>query len=211
MTVHKSGISAAFFLWFVIDCLLLEGKALEGSFKLLLALENLGDELIKGTPGTLECFGTGLDVHDAYLLGHSGGLALLNLTLVVEVVLVAHQQQVYLGDIGLLVDLLDPDVDQLEGLMVGDVEDEQDAVHVAVVVGRDGVVSSGACRVPDLHANGVAVFQLQDLLLVLHPDRGRVVHAELLVHVLGQQGALSHVALPDYQHLHSHLVLTHAL
>jgi hypothetical protein len=28
---------------------------------------------------------------------------------------------------------------------------------------------------------------------------------------LRQQRALAHVALPDYQHLHSHLVLTHAL
>lgn len=208
--VYKSGISAAFFLWlFVIDGLLLEGEAFEGGLELLLALQNLGDELVEGTPGTFECFGAGLDVDDAYLFCDGGGFVLLHFALVVEVVLVADEEQVDFGDIGLLVDLLDPEVDHFEGLVVGDVEDEEYAVDVAVVVGSDSVVAGGSGGVPDLHADGVAVLELEDLLLVLDADGGRVVHAELLVYVLRQQRALTHVALPDDQHLHPHLVLAH--
>ncbi len=188
MTVYKSGISAAFFLWFfVIDGLLLQCKALKGSLQLLLPLENLGHQLVEGTSGTLECFGAGLKVNDANLVSHSGRLAPLHLPLIIEVIFVTNEQEVDFGDIGLLIDLLDPKVDHFEGLMIGDIEDEEDAIHVAVVVGRDGVVARGACSVPDLHSDGVAVLQLEDLLLVLHPDGRGVVHVELLVHVLRQQ------------------------
>lgn len=188
VTVYKSGISAAFFVWFfVIDGLLLEGEAFKGGLQLLFALEDLGHELVEGTASTFECFGAGLNVDDANLFGHRGCFILLDFTLIIEVILVADQKEVDFGDICLLVDLLNPEVDHFEGLVVRDIEDEEYAIDIAVVVGGDGVIAGGSSGVPDLHANGVAVLQFEDLLLVLNADGGRVVHAELLVYVLRQQ------------------------
>jgi hypothetical protein len=209
VTVHKSGKSAAFFLWFfVIDSLLLKRKALKGGLQLLLPLENLSHQLVEGALGPFECFRTRLHIDYADLLGHLRRLSLVHFPLVLEVVLIANQQQVDLGHVSLLVDLLDPKVDHFEGLLVGDVKDQQDAINVAVVVGRDGVVSRGAGSVPDLDSDGVTVLQFKDLLLVLHSNGGGMVHTELLIHVLRQERTLTHVALPNYQHFYAHLILS---
>lgn len=201
--------SAAFVFLFVRVCgPLLQLESLNGRLELLLALEDLGHELVECSPCAFEGLGAGFDVNDADLFCYLGSSARIDLPAFLEVDLVADEEEVDLGDVGLLVDLLDPEVDHFEGLAVGDVEDEEDAVDVAVVVGRDGVVAGGACGVPDLHADAAAVLQLHHLLLVLHPDGRRVAQAERLVHVLDQQRALPHVALPDYQQLHPHLLLS---
>lgn len=211
--MHKSGKSTAFLLRFApICCHLLQLEPLNGRLQLLLALKDLGDELIESSSGALEGLGTGLDVDDADLLCDLGSGALVDLSALLEVDLVADEEEVDLGDVGLLVNLLDPEVDHFEGLAVGDVEDEEDAIYVSIIIGSDGVVAGGACSIPDLYANRAAVLQLHHLLLVLHSDGSRVAHAELLVHVLDQQRTLPHVTLSDYQQLHAYLLLsTHSI
>jgi hypothetical protein len=73
-----------------------------------------------------------------------------------QVTLVAHKQLVD-ALTGVSVDLLQPLLDVVKGLLVGDVVDDDDAVSAAIVAGRDGPESLLSGRIPDLQLNGLSV------------------------------------------------------
>ena len=65
------------------------------------------------------------------------------------------------------VDFVQPLLDVVEGLLVGDVVDHNDAVGAAVVAGSDGAEALLSSRVPDLELDGFAVeFNGADFLCV---------------------------------------------
>lgn len=127
-----------------------------------LTFENLTDDMVEGPLGLLSVLGASLEVLDLgqwnaykYLSGGLLGLHTGHSTVMLQVALVADEEQLHPGDIGVLIELADPVTNSFEGLFVGDVEDEQDSVAVLVVGGRDGTETLSASRIPNYFTHGV--------------------------------------------------------
>ena len=165
--------------------LFLQFKSLRRSLQLLLFLDDLGHQLIKGDLGGVECLGAGLSIDNPDLIGHFGSLFLFDCAIVLQIEFVPHQKQVDFGDICLFIDFLDPEVYHFERSVIGDIEHKEYSIDVSIVVRCDGVISGGARCVPDLHSHCTLIFKLENFLLVLDANRGGVVQTELLIDVLG--------------------------
>ena len=124
-----------------------------------------GDESLLDIVGVL---GRGLDVGDLHAVGKLLGDGGVDDALVDEVGLVADEELV---DVlaGVAVDLAEPLLDVVEGLHVGAVKDEDDALGPAVVAAGDGAETLLAGSIPDLELDDLPV-AVQGLDLEIDAD-----------------------------------------
>ena len=122
-----------------------------------------------------------------------------------QVALVAHQELSHpLG--GVLVDLLDPVLHVVEGLLVGDVVDHDDAVGAPVVGAGDGAEPLLASRVPDLQLRGPGVL-FQSAELKVHPNGADVALRVGVIRESEQKATLAHPRVTDEQELEEVVIL----
>ena len=176
--------SATTLLLLLAHLLLLQLEPLHCRLQFLLPLQDFSHQLVEGHPGIIKGLGAGLHIDNPDVLGNFPCLFLGNFPALLQIDLIPDEKQVDFGDISFLVDLLDPEVNHFEGLLIRNIKDEQDPVDVAIVVGSDGVVAGSAGGIPDLYPDGAAVLQLEGLLFVLYPDRYLVIGFKLLVYIL---------------------------
>jgi hypothetical protein len=176
---------------------LLQTETLFAGDQLPLFIQNFGHKLIEGNLGTLKCLCTSLYVHNSDIFCNFTCVITCNLASLIQIYLVAHQQQIYFRYISRLTDLLDPIIDHFEAFLVAYVENKQNTVDFTIVVWSYRIVPRSPCRVPYLHPHASRL-QFYSLLLVLDSDSRCMIRCELLIHILKQQRALPHVALPDY-------------
>lgn len=160
--------------------------------------EYLGDVVV--------ILGAALHEGDSVLLGEGSPLGEGDLSLALLAVdLVAHDDLAHGLGLG-LVDLLDPILEVVKGLAVGDGVDEDDAGSPLVVGLSDGLEPLLAGGVPDLHFDFDAV-DIDGLDLEVDADGGDVRHLVLLVDVAQQDVGLPHCRVPDDHQLHQVVVL----
>eukprot|EP00315_Gephyrocapsa_oceanica_P002533 CAMPEP_0185340838 /NCGR_PEP_ID=MMETSP1363-20130426/98327_1 /TAXON_ID=38817 /ORGANISM="Gephyrocapsa oceanica, Strain RCC1303" /LENGTH=272 /DNA_ID=CAMNT_0027940067 /DNA_START=526 /DNA_END=1342 /DNA_ORIENTATION=+ len=106
----------------------------------------------------------------------------------------------------MLLDGSHPRGDVGEGLLVGDVVDEEDAHGAAVVGRRDGLEPLLPRRVPDLQFDSLAV-QLHAPDLKVDPNRGDEGLREGVIGKPHQNRALPHAGIPNQKEFDEHVVL----
>mmetsp|Transcript_79828 Transcript_79828/g.205357 ORF Transcript_79828/g.205357 Transcript_79828/m.205357 type:complete len:246 (-) Transcript_79828:9-746(-) len=141
----------------------------------------------------------------AELLGQSLALLALNDALGVEIALVAHQQPIA-AVASILLDLLHPAPDVLEGGAVGDVVDHDDALRAPVVAAGDGPKALLPSSVPEGHLHHLVLDGARAQLEV-HADRRHGVLPVVVVREAEQQVRLAHAGVPDQEDLEEQVVV----
>lgn len=197
----------------------MEPLAAAGAFVDLLTLERYG--LVGSTGG-----GTGLGLHPGLdLAGHGkeglldvgrglgGGFEELNAEGVGELLALLGRDDALGGEVGLVadeelvdilagvaVDLVEPLLDVVEGFVVGDVVDDDDAVGPAVVRGGDGAEALLAGGVPNLELDGLAI-ELDGADLEVDADGGDVRFRVGVVGETEEKARLADAGVSDEQEL----------
>ena len=126
-------------------------------------------------------------------------LGVLDLTLVLQILLVANQDA---GDVlvGVLVDLAHPLGNLGEGVTISDVVSDDDSVHTTEVARSDGLEAVLADRIPDLELDGLAV-DLDGADFEVDSNGGHEVLMEDVVGETQQQRRLTDTGVSNEQHL----------
>ena len=164
--------------------LLLQLEPLHCRLQFLLPLQDFSHQLVEGHPRIIKGLRTGLHIYNTDVLGYFPCFFLVNFPTLFQIDLIPNQKQVNFGNISFLVDLLDPEVNHFEGLLIRNIKDKQNPIDVTIVVRSDSIVSCGAGGIPNLYPDGTVILQLEGLLFVLYPDRYLVIGFKLLVYIL---------------------------
>mmetsp|Transcript_36305 Transcript_36305/g.85696 ORF Transcript_36305/g.85696 Transcript_36305/m.85696 type:complete len:230 (+) Transcript_36305:105-794(+) len=149
--------------------------------------------------------GRRLEEGDVGRLGELLGRLGLHLPLGGQVALVTDQQLVdILRRVPL--DLVQPGLDMLEGLGVGSVVDDDDAVRAAVVAARDRTETLLARRVPNLQLDRLAI-QLDGADFKVDANGADVALGVRVVGEAQQQAGLAHTRVADQHKLEDVVVL----
>jgi len=171
---------------------------LVGSLLLVLS-EHLGHEESVRFRDALRGLCRSLHVGDADLLAEARGCRVVHAALALAVDLVADKDGGHVGA-DVLLQLVEPVADLLEGGVVGDIEHDHDAVGAAIVAGGDGPEALLAGSIPHLELD-VLLVDLHVVDLEVDADGGDEVCIKLVVHETRQQCALADTALADHQNL----------
>merc|ERR1719247_890841 len=121
------------------------------------------------------------------------------------VALVAHEDFAR-ALVRVLVHLLDPGVDVVEGLAVPGVVDHDDPVRAAVVRGRDRAEPLLPGGVPDLELDGLPL-NGQRAEAEVHADGGDVAVREAVVREPQEEAGLAHPGVPEQHELEEVVVV----
>mmetsp|Transcript_20605 Transcript_20605/g.53255 ORF Transcript_20605/g.53255 Transcript_20605/m.53255 type:complete len:308 (+) Transcript_20605:259-1182(+) len=147
----------------------------------------------------------GLKERDTHGVRELVGCLRLHLALARQVALVADEQLVDVLRC-IPVNLVQPGLDVLERLRVGDVIHDDDAVRAAVIAARDRAEALLPRRIPDLQLDGLAI-ELNRANFEVHADRADVRLRVRVVSEAQQQARLAHATVANQHQLEDVVIL----